>query len=47
MKKNLLIFGSGSQSKLSYNIAKQTGEYNSIKIISFKNQFLIIKILFF
>ncbi len=36
MKKNLLIFGSGSQSKLSYNIAKQTGEYNSIKIISFK-----------
>ena len=36
MKKNLLIFGSGSQAKLSYNIAKQTKEYSSIKIISFK-----------
>lgn len=36
VKKKLLIFGSGAQSKLSYNIAKQTGDYNSIKIISFK-----------
>ena len=36
MKKNLLIFGSGSQAKLSYNIAKQTKEYSSIKIVSFE-----------
>ena len=36
MKKSLLIFGSGSQAKLSYNIAKLTKEYDTIKIISFK-----------
>ena len=35
MKKKLLIFGSGSQAKLTYNIAKQTKKFFSIKIISF------------
>jgi len=35
MKKKLLIFGSGSQAKLTYSIAKQTKKFFSIKIISF------------
>ena len=32
MKKNILIFGSGSKAKLSYNIAKQNSVESSVSV---------------